>query len=419
MKNPNPSKHREDYEHILMFTVRHNMLFYKCMVRYMVAKMADDVHEEIDKALNTIASSMERSSNMKKELKQTIFETVSTLRKLFIKLKEVSGSKSKKITELHTLVATTKSELAGVGDNTTKALAAPSIAPRWQTNRSAGWPEAPSGTETAKHHSPPTDQAKLYSEVLGGQVKQTHYKLTVTPKESISTDAIKDILKSNINPTEMKIGINSLKSLKNGKVQIEASNKEDIDKLTRDIHEKCGDKLVASVQKLRNPRLVIYNIPDEISVQNIEDILIAQNPELQLTTGDINAKFAYVTKRHTRNLVLEVSAETRRRIIQRRVKLGWLMCNTGDYLVANRCYKCSKYNHKHKDCRGNLTCPLCAGNHTLKECTATLEHYKCINCHIFNTHNKNNRISDNHSSLDRNCPSLQAVLEKYKQNTDY
>ena len=131
MKNPNPSKHREDYEHILMFTVRHNMLFYKCMVRYMVAKMADDVHEEIDKALNTIASSMERSSNMKKELKQTIFETVSTLRKLFIKLKEVSGSKSKKITELHTLVATTKSELAGVGDNTTKALAAPSIAPRW------------------------------------------------------------------------------------------------------------------------------------------------------------------------------------------------------------------------------------------------------------------------------------------------
>jgi hypothetical protein len=34
-------------------------------------------------------------------------------------------------------------------------------------------------------------------------------------------------------------------------------------------------------------------------------------------------------------------------------------------------------------------------------------------------HNKNAKISENHSSLDRNCPSLQAVLERYKQNTDY
>ena len=113
--------------------------------------MADDVREEIDKALNTIAISTERSSNMKKELKQTIFETVVTLRKLFIKLKGVSDSKSKMITEMHTLVVTTKSKLAGVGDNTTKALAVPSIAPRRQTNRAAGWPEVQSGTETAKH----------------------------------------------------------------------------------------------------------------------------------------------------------------------------------------------------------------------------------------------------------------------------
>jgi len=49
-----------------------------------------------------------------------------------------------------------------------------------------------------------------------------------------------------------------------------------------------------------------------------------------------------------------------------KVKLGWLICNTEDYLVATRCFKCSRFNHSSWDCRGNETCPLCAGNHKLK-----------------------------------------------------
>ena len=166
------------------------------------------------------------------------------------------------------------------------------------------------------------------------------------------------------------------------------------------------------MQKLLNPRLVIYNIPEDITTQNVEDTIIAQNPELNLNKGDISAKFTYVTKRQARNLVIEVAAGTRRQVIHKKLKLGWIMCNLGDYLVANRWYKCSKFNHRFRECRGIETCPLCAGNHSLKECAATQEQYKCINCHTFNTQNKNNKITDNHSALDRNCPSLQAVLEK-------
>jgi len=49
--------------------------------------MADEEQQEIEDALNTIASSTEQSTKMKKELKQTIYDTVSTLRKLFVKLK--------------------------------------------------------------------------------------------------------------------------------------------------------------------------------------------------------------------------------------------------------------------------------------------------------------------------------------------
>ena len=61
----------------------------------------------------------------------------------------------------------------------------------------------------------------------------------------------------------------------------------------------------------------------------------AQNPELNLKTGDINAKFLYRTKRKTQNLVIEVGPQTGKLLLQNKIKLGWLICNVRDYLVAN------------------------------------------------------------------------------------
>jgi hypothetical protein len=53
--------------------------------------MADEVWESTENALNTIVTTTERSGNTKKH---TISKTVSTLRKLFVKLKDSSDSKS-------------------------------------------------------------------------------------------------------------------------------------------------------------------------------------------------------------------------------------------------------------------------------------------------------------------------------------
>ena len=114
----------------------------------------------------------------------------------------------------------------------------------------------------------------------------------------------------------------------------------------------------------------IHNIPEEINTDNIEDTLIAQNPDIGIVKGEITPKFTYETKRHTRNIVAEVGSQTRKKLIHNKVKLGWINCNIEDYLVATRCFKCSRFNHKMRDCRGSETCPLCAGNHNLKDCKA-------------------------------------------------
>ena len=71
------------------------------------------------------------------------------------------------------------------------------------------------------------------------------------------------------------------------------------------------------IHKFRNPRLVIYNITETISTRNIEDTLLAKNPELNTKRGDNTAKFSYESKRRSRNLVIEVSAQTRKLLIQK------------------------------------------------------------------------------------------------------
>jgi hypothetical protein len=65
--------------------------------------MADEVWEEIASALSTIVTTTDKSGNMK-EMKITIAETVSTLRKLLSMIKSISESKTKNISELEKVV---------------------------------------------------------------------------------------------------------------------------------------------------------------------------------------------------------------------------------------------------------------------------------------------------------------------------
>jgi hypothetical protein len=254
--------------------------------------------------------------------------------------------------------------------------------------------------------------------VTAGRPEKLH-RLTVRSKINQPPDTIQKLLKSRINPTEIKVGITTLKSLRDGRVMVEASSKNDIETLGGKIEEKCGNELEVNILRLRNPRLILLNIPDDITTENAEETIIVQNSELSFKKGDIRPKFCYTTKRKTRNLIIEVESETRKTLMQAKIKLGWTICRVDDYIVAKRCFRCSRYNHEHTTCRGTETCPLCTGSHKLKECTANKSEYKCINCITYNKHHQNNQINADHPSLDRNCPSLIAVLEKYKQNTDY
>jgi hypothetical protein len=62
--------------------------------------MADETSELIENALNKIVTTTEQSGNMRKDLKNTIFETVSTLRNLFVCMESSRDEQKVQISEL-------------------------------------------------------------------------------------------------------------------------------------------------------------------------------------------------------------------------------------------------------------------------------------------------------------------------------
>ena len=95
------------------------------------------------------------------------------------------------------------------------------------------------------------------------------------------------------------------------------------------------------------------------------------------------------------------------------------MCNVDDYIKVNRCYKCSRFNRRAQDCKGELTCPIYAENHSLLEREASKQQYKCINCTNLNKYNQKSPINAKHSSMDNSCSCGQNMLRRFTETIDY
>ena len=197
----------------------------------------------------------------------------------------------------------------------------------------------------------------IYSEAVAGY-EGKKFKLLLRSKDSQTPDEIKRLLKSKVNPAEIKVGNTSLRLLRDRRVTIEAASKKEIETLGEKIGEQCGNELEVKVQRLRNPRLVLLNIPDDTTLENVGETLTQQNLELGLKEVIIDSKFCYTTKRGTRNLVIEVDSGTRHKLPQPRVKMGWAICKIDGYIVAKRCFRYIRYNHNYRESKGVETYPL-------------------------------------------------------------
>jgi hypothetical protein len=122
-------------------------------------------------------------------------------------LLDTNESNARKITELERQVANTNAFRGEVTGRTNNYIAEPPSAPARLIHR-----------QPERNVSPTVGgKVMLYSVEVEGKTIQKSYKLTVTSKDKQTADKIKEMLKSNTNPTEIKVGIRSLKTLRDGR----------------------------------------------------------------------------------------------------------------------------------------------------------------------------------------------------------
>ena len=90
-------------------------------------KMADDVDRRLEGALNTLLSITEKSGNLRNDLRKDIVDSVSTLRNIFVNLKNSVAEHMGKITQLVSEVKTVRAELQGSRAANQSARSAPSM----------------------------------------------------------------------------------------------------------------------------------------------------------------------------------------------------------------------------------------------------------------------------------------------------
>ena len=191
-------------------------------------KMADDVKPCLESVFNKLLNITEKSSNLRKDLKQDIVDSVSILRSIFVNLRNSVEEQTTKINQLVGELNKAKAELMESRVANLPGRTQPSRGGMGRTTSAPHYQLPPSG-----------GPKKLYSEAVIASAEKI-YKFMVKSKLDLSTEEVRNVLRTNVNPTVMKVDIRTLKSLNNGRILIEAGTTEEINKLSQTTKVKCG-----------------------------------------------------------------------------------------------------------------------------------------------------------------------------------
>ena len=79
------------------------------------------------------------------------------------------------------------------------------------------------------------------------------YKLFVKAKNNQSAEYIRTLLKSKVNPTQMKVEIRALKTMKSGQLLIVSDKKSEWEEVCKKINEVCGEGLESYMPIIKSP----------------------------------------------------------------------------------------------------------------------------------------------------------------------
>lgn len=253
----------------------------------------------------------------------------------------------------------------------------------------------------------------------GRKFEQT---VIIKPKESQQADLTQKHIREKIDPIDFSV--KGIRSKDNGDVVVRCETSADAQKLVTAAVNVLSDDYEISILQPLKPRVKIVGLSEDVDASELVPILKKQNglsPSSEITL--IRMRKIEKRKNFPFIAILETDAQTFETLIQRqRVNIRWDRCRIVEDVNVYRCFKCSRYGHKASSCGNPTCCPVCAGDHDVRECDATFE--KCINCELKNKQmDKGNPydelLSINHSAWSPNCPIYQKRVKAVRQMVDY
>ena len=126
-------------------------------------------------------------------------------------------------------------------------------------------------------------------------------------------------------------------------------------------------------------RGIMHGIPLDTDISDIEKELQIQNSFVDIEKVFRLQKFDKIQEKKidTESLIVVFRSEIN---FPSQLYLGYRRYTIKEFIPHPvRCFRCQKFGHISKNCRGKQKCPLCSENHSFDECQ-NIENKKCTNC---------------------------------------
>lgn len=218
-----------------------------------------------------------------------------------------------------------------------------------------------------------------------------------------------------INPSTSKI--TNIKSASGGGIIIACKDTDSIEKCSKEMKDKLGDKYDINVPRKRFAQIKILGLLEELQEDELIDKIEHQNHVLH---NNSKIKLIYMKKATNGRItaIIESDETTHQNIIEKeKLAIGWRECRVFEYVQVARCFKCQKYNHVAKYCTQPDKCGKCAGPHASNECTSEI--INCSNCIDAKIRYHFDDINVNHCVWQVECAVYQKVMEAAKRKIQF
>lgn len=253
-----------------------------------------------------------------------------------------------------------------------------------------------------------------YSSILQSRAEPG---VLVKPKTKQRNSVTKTDLRSRVDPVRNDIQISKIKNARDGAVLISCKNNDDNLKLKRLVEESLASQYEVKTMSGIKPRLRIGGITDELSVDELKDVLLKMNSSLFTDSSQCEILSIKTTRKNSEvyQALVRVDRVTYNRVIKfGYVFIGYNYCPVFDAVDAIRCFNCCQYGHLSNRCNADPCCPRCGELHKVSECKIDNSSLKCSNCIKLNAATGSN-VDVNHAAWDTECVVYKNACAKMRE----